>query len=86
MWWVEGSTEEAQSIVGGVWHVAIVSAEGTLLPAENKFSKLPLAKALRLCYCLKSPRYGVPSTPDHVPVTTGFMGTSPTNTRLNTAS
>ncbi len=64
MWWVEGSSEEAQSVAGGVWHVAIVSAEGTLLPAENKISKLPLAKALGLCYCLKSPRHGVPSTPD----------------------
>ena len=77
MWWVEGSSEEAQSVAGGVWHVAIVSAEGTLLPAENKISKLPLAKALGLCYCLKSPRHGVPSTPDLCARCHGSHGNKP---------
>jgi RNA polymerase primary sigma factor len=77
MWWVEGSSEEAQSIAGGVWHVAIVSAEGTLLPAENKISKLPLAKTLGLCYCLKSPRHGVPSTPDLCARCHGSHGNKP---------
>jgi RNA polymerase primary sigma factor len=77
MWWVEGTSEEAQSIAGGVWHVAIVSAEGTLLPAENKISKLPLAKTLGLCYCLKSPRHGVPSTPDLCARCHGSHGNKP---------
>ena len=77
MWWVEGSSEEAQSEAGGVWHVAIVSGGGTLLPAENKFSKLPLAKALGLCYCLKSPRHGVPSTPDLCARCHGSHGNKP---------
>ena len=77
MWWVEGSSEKAQSKAGGVWHVAIVSAGGTLLPAENKFSKLPLAKALGLCYCLKSPRHGVPSTPDSCARYHGSHGNKP---------
>jgi RNA polymerase primary sigma factor len=77
MWWVEGSSEEAQSEAGGVWHVAIVSGGGTLLPAENKFSKLPLAKALGLCYCLKSPRHGVPSLPDLCARCHGSHGNKP---------
>jgi RNA polymerase primary sigma factor len=77
MWWVEGSSEEAQSEAGGVWHVAIVSGGGTLLPAENKFSKLPLAKALALCYCLKSPRHGVPSAPDLCARCHGSHGNKP---------
>jgi RNA polymerase primary sigma factor len=77
MWWVEGSSEEAQSEAGGVWHVAIVSGGGTLLPAENKISKLPLAKALELCYCLKSPRHGAPSTPDLCARYHGFHGNKP---------
>ena len=77
MWWVEGSSEEAQSEAGGVWHVAIVSGGGTLLPAENKFSKLPLAKAPGLCYCLKSPRHGVPSLPDLCARCHGSHGNKP---------
>jgi len=77
MWWVEGPSEEAQSEARGVWHVAIVSAEGTLLPAENKFSKLPLAKALGLCYCLKSPRHGVPFMPDLCARCHGSHGNKP---------
>jgi hypothetical protein len=77
MWWVEGSSEEAQSEARGVWHVAIVSAEGTLLPAENKFSKFPLAKALGLCYCLKSPRHGVPFMPDLCARCHGSHGNKP---------
>lgn len=74
---IEGTSEEAQTLRGGVWHVAIVSASRTLLPAENNFSKLPLAKTLWLCYCLKSPRHGAPSVSDLCARCHGSHGNKP---------